>query len=385
MGSTRSLLCVCNYQANTGYAWDFIEGLFAALADHLAPGGIRTLVAYPSIPSPPKTLEGHAAEAVQLNVSLTTTESIERTADLVRRERVEVIYFVDRPVCSWAYARLRGAGAQRIIVHDHSSGARNRPRGMKKLAKWVVARLPRINADVVVAVSDYVSRRQREVGMVPAERVVTIWNSLPIPSLPQEPSYAAHDAFGLVHDRPLIMCSCRATREKGVDVLLRAFEHLLRRWPEDRPRPALIYFGEGPAMTELRALRDSLASSDDVILAGFRRDAVDMVNEAAVCVVPSVWDEAFCLAALECMLRAKPVVATRSGAIPELLEDGVTGLLVDRGDASALAAAIGHILMDPALASRLGTAARQYAVKEFNRTKQLQKLKMLVGQAFKSG
>ena len=59
-----TILFVANFPANTGYAWDFIESLFAGLATRLAPAGVRTLVAYPEIVSPPRTLLGTPAQPV---------------------------------------------------------------------------------------------------------------------------------------------------------------------------------------------------------------------------------------------------------------------------------------------------------------------------------
>jgi len=64
--AAETLLCVANYPANTGYAWDFIERLYAKIADHLVTHGVRTLVAYPEIAEPPRTLANSAAEPVVL-------------------------------------------------------------------------------------------------------------------------------------------------------------------------------------------------------------------------------------------------------------------------------------------------------------------------------
>ena len=68
----RSLLCVGNFPANTGYAWDFIESLYVGIADHLATKGIKTFVAYPAIPEAPRTLEGSAAQPVCLDILLSS-------------------------------------------------------------------------------------------------------------------------------------------------------------------------------------------------------------------------------------------------------------------------------------------------------------------------
>src|SRR5713226_8722120 len=92
LGDGGTLLCVANYPANTGYAWDFIERLYARIADHLALHGVRTLVAYPAIPKAPRTLEGSVAEAVVLDVALDTPASIRGTEGFIRREQVRVVY-----------------------------------------------------------------------------------------------------------------------------------------------------------------------------------------------------------------------------------------------------------------------------------------------------
>src|SRR5712691_7720568 len=138
----KTLLCVANFPANTGYAWDFIERLYARIADYLATQGIRTLVAYPAIPSWPAILAGSAAQPIALDVSLGTWPSLRATADLIRRAGVQVLYFVDRPVLHPAYLAFRAAGVRRIIVHDHTSGARARTRGLRRGGKWLLARAP---------------------------------------------------------------------------------------------------------------------------------------------------------------------------------------------------------------------------------------------------
>jgi glycosyltransferase involved in cell wall biosynthesis len=85
------------------------------------------------------------------------------------------------------------------------------------------------------------------------------------------------------------------------------------------------------------------------------------VNTVSVVAVPSRWDEPFGLVALEAALMARPVVAARVGGLPEVVEDGRTGLLVEREDAHALAEALVCLLRDPAAADRMGVVARARA------------------------
>jgi glycosyltransferase involved in cell wall biosynthesis len=379
-----AILFVANFPANTGYAWDFIEGLYAGVATRLAPYGVRAFVAYPKIARPPQPLRGTAAQPILLDARLESVASLRQTVAFVRRERVNVLYLTDRPARSFYYPVLRAAGVRAIVVHDHTSGAGTIPRGIKRLTKWTLARVPGLVADQVIGVSDFVARRQREVGMIPAQRVTRVWNSVAVPTPPASRSddvtRAARRALDLDANAPIVACTCRATPEKGVDHLLRAFDRLPSH--SDRPAPILVYAGDGPAFAGLRALRDSLPplSRDRIRLLGYRADREVLLDAADVCVVPSVWEEAFGLAALEAMARGKPVVATAVGGIPEIVRHGVTGLLVPPADERRLADAIAALLVDGAAAARMGSNARDDVAERFTPATQLTRLTELVAE-----
>jgi len=234
----------------------------------------------------------------------------------------------------------------------------------------------------VVAVSDYVARRHVDVGLVPRRRVVRVWNAVPVQPGTASAERLAHRTFGIASDRPLLACACRATPEKGVAWLLRAFDRVARDARHGPHKPALLYVGAGPQLPELHALRERLATREDIILAGYRPDAVQLVQSADLCVVPSVWHEAFCLGVLEPMAAGRPVVATSVGAIPELVVPDVTGVLVPPADETALARAIGALLDDPARAARLGEAARRRAAEHFSPERQVATLAAIVERGF---
>jgi glycosyltransferase involved in cell wall biosynthesis len=158
-----------------------------------------------------------------------------------------------------------------------------------------------------------------------------------------------------------------------VDHLFRAFDRL----PAPLA-PVLLYAGDGPAFASLQALRDSLSSRDRIRLYGYRADREVLLDAADICVVPSVWDEAFGLAALEAMARGKPVVATAVGGIPEVIQTGVTGLLVPPADEAQLAAAIASLLTDRAAGARIGCYARDDIAARFTSEIQLARLTELV-------
>lgn len=373
-----TVLFVANYPANVGYAWTHIERLFAQVADRLATLGVRTLVAYPAITETPATLDDSSATPIEHPVHLDDRRSVRATASLIRRENVQVLYLTDRPAWHQAYPHLRLAGVRSLVVHDRTSGVRTIPRGVRRMAKSLLVRVPWLVADTVVAVSEYVRQRTLEVGLLPRHRVVTVYNGFPVVRRDGVPMLAtSHRALGIDRSRRIVACTCRASREKGVQHLLRAFDVLAREFPHNR-RPALVYLGDGPFYPELARIRDGLASRDDILLGGHRSAVMELLRDASLFVVPSVWQDAFPNAVLEPMAWGKPVIASRVGGIPEMIVDGETGLLVPTGDENTLAQAMAALLRDPERAENLGGAARRRVETNFAPETQVQKIAGIV-------
>lgn len=362
-----TLLCVANFPANTGFAWDFIEGLYARCADALAPRRVRTLVAYPRIDSPPRSLLASTAHAVEVEASPERLRSLPRLLRLLRREGVRVIYYTDYPSRLWSYPLLRLAGVRRIIVHDHASGIRLPPRGIRRVLKTLYARVPGVTADRVIAVSDFVARRQAEVALIPMDRITRVWNGLEMPASVPSPS-EARQRLGLPLDRPIIVTACRGTPEKGVQHLLRAFD---RACQACQPPPLLIYVGDGPYRSELEAVRASLASNAQIQFTGYRTDVRDFLCAADVCVVPSTWQDALPLSVLEAMGLGRAVIASSVGGIPEMCRHGEEGMLVPPGDETSLAAALTQLLESGTLREQLGRRGRSRVRDHFTPAAQL--------------
>ena len=384
----KTLLCSTNFPAGTGYAWNFIEALYAGVADRLAAHGVRTLVAYPGLDAPPATLEGSAATAIDHPFRPGRGGGTGRAVELVRREGIDAVYLADRPVWHPGYATMRRAGVSRIVVHDHTSGLRTRPRGVRRIAKRARLAVPGTLADEVVAVSDFVAKRKVEVDLVPPERVTRIWNSVVIErgldSADPDPGSRAElgEELAVAPDRPIVLCVCRATEEKGVDHALRAFDRLVRTAPEG-PRPVFVHAGDGPALEALRRLRETLASSEDIHLLGYRNDVRRLIDAASVCIAPSVWAEAFGLSALEPMARRRAVIASAIGGLPEVVGDA--GILVPPADEAALGDALDGLLRDAARRRDLAGAGYARALDRFEREAQLDRLARVVGRGLVDG
>jgi len=155
--------------------------------------------------------------------------------------------------------------------------------------------------------------------------------------------------------RPSILYAGRLAREKGIDVLLEAMVLVLKVEPE----AILTVAGDGPQRTELEKLaREKLPGNSCRFTGSLSPEALDrLYGEATLVVLPTLWMENCPVAVLEAMGHGRPVVATRIGGLPELVEDGVTGFLFQRGDPSDLAGKILQLLSNPEALHRAGEAA----------------------------
>ena len=158
-----------------------------------------------------------------------------------------------------------------------------------------------------------------------------------------------------------LLCVGRLVPVKGVETLLRAFAAALREQPDLR----LDIAGDGPLRGELESLAAGLGLGDSLRFLGRVEGIGAEMEQAAAIVVPSL-GEGFGMVALEAAERGRPVIASAVGGLPEIVDDGRTGVLVPRGDVPALAAAIVDLVRDPSRAAAFGRAARERAFAEFS-------------------
>lgn len=149
--------------------------------------------------------------------------------------------------------------------------------------------------------------------------------------------------------------------------LMDAFIALLARLPQQRDRLRLAIVGEGNQLDTLRAKAAAAGIADLVWLPGARTDVADFLRGIDLFAMSSI-AEGTPGSALEAMASGLPVVGTRVGGLPEVIDDGVTGTLVPARDAQAMAAALANYATDPALARAHGAAGRERVLAKYNMT-----------------
>jgi len=159
-------------------------------------------------------------------------------------------------------------------------------------------------------------------------------------------------------DAPLLTIIARLTEQKGHRILLDA---LVR---PDLAHARLLVVGDGPLRQALERQAANLGLSPRVRFVGARRDLGNILAATDAFVMPSFW-EGLPLAMVLAMGAGVPVVATRVAGIPEVVQDGVTGLLVTPGDSGELGAALARVVNDDTTRVLLGQAARTFVGPRF--------------------
>lgn len=208
------------------------------------------------------------------------------------------------------------------------------------------------STDWTVCVSEAQRDSIRPLSPEASARSSVIYWGLEEPTLSPDP---------LPFEEPRLLCLGRLVPDKGLDVALAAFANLVERFPRLR----LTVIGEGPSRPELERQAASLGVREAVDFLGRVPEVHSHMNAATLILMPSRWEETFGLVALEAALMGRPVVATRLGALPEVVLHERTGLLVPSEDSAALAEAASSLLNHPEKAIEMGRAARLWALERF--------------------
>jgi glycosyltransferase involved in cell wall biosynthesis len=204
--------------------------------------------------------------------------------------------------------------------------------------------------DCFIAASEAI--RQMLVGDgVPADRTVTVHEGIDVEHVLAAPPVNVHEAFFLPHGAPVVGNVAALVPHKGQRYLIEAAHQVVQQVPDAR----FVILGEGDLREQLEKQIREHHLEKHVLLPGFRTDVLGCIKGFDLFAMSSV-TEGLGTSLLDAMACARPIVGTTAGGIPEIVEDGVNGLLVPPRDHPALAAAIVRALGDAELRQRLGQA-----------------------------
>ena len=274
---------------------------------------------------------------------------------LLRSERFDLIHsFLYRSHSACRLARI-GDAAPPLISSERCLGD-NRSLGIRVVNRLTGAWSERVLA-VSRAVAETVVRRDR----VPEEKVAVVPNGIEEAQADPRRRARLRRALGLPDDHALLLFLGRLHDEKGPDLLVGALERLRRIHPGGW-RAAFV--GDGPLREAIARRVAGLGLGDRVAVTGSRRFVAPWLDAADLLVLPSR-EEGMPVAALEAMMRGRPVVGTAVGGTPEVVTHGRTGLLVPAEDEAGLAHALADLIRDATRRRAMGAEAAAEARRRF--------------------
>src|SRR5712692_8607770 len=204
--------------------------------------------------------------------------------------------------------------------------------------------------DCFIAASEAI-RQMLVADGVPDDRTVTVHEGIDVDHVRAAPAVNVHDAFWLPHHAPVVGNVAALVPHKGQRYLIDAAHLVVQQLPDTR----FVILGEGELREHLQKQVHEHRLEKHVLLPGFRTDVHGCLKMFDLFVMSSV-TEGLGTSLLDAMAASRPIVATTTGGIPEIVEDGVNGLLVPPRDHHALADAIVRVLKDAELRRRMGEA-----------------------------
>ncbi len=232
-------------------------------------------------------------------------------------------------------------------------------------------------ADRIIVISDHLKRFFADVERLDPGKMIRIYHGLdPVWVEGQSSTIAGpisvQEEFGIPPNAPLAAVIARLNPQKGHTYLLTAFAKVIEALPEAR----LLVVGDGHLRGDLEKQTEELRITHRVIFTGWRNDIPRLIADLNLLILPSLW-EGFGLVLLEAMMMGKPIVASGVSAIPEIVVDGVTGLLVPPRDPEALAEAIIALLQNRERAEAMGRAGRARVERYFSLERMVQQTEAL--------
>jgi glycosyltransferase involved in cell wall biosynthesis len=318
-------------------------------------------------------LEGLGIPVAQLGRGRLDPRAIADLRALVQRERVHLLHLHGYGATNFGRIVARTLGMP-AVVHEHFIDPRVPP--YQQVADRLLAGLSSWGFAVSEAVRGFMVARR----FMPAARVEVVPNGAALDPFAQAGRRGSGGAavvrrsLGVPVDEPVVAIVGRLAPIKDHDLFLRAAAMVVSRIP----RVTFVIVGEGELESALRQQVSELGLAGQVVFAGYRAD-IPAVLGAVDLLVSTSQNEGFGLTLIEAMATGCAVVATRVGGVPEVIDDGRTGLLVPPADAAASAEAWLRLLGDAGLRASLGAAAEREAVRRFDVKETVRRLEARYG------
>jgi glycosyltransferase involved in cell wall biosynthesis len=270
---------------------------------------------------------------------------------ILREKQIEVLH-THSSVDSWV-ASLAGkwAGVPVLVRTRHIS---------------VPARSHRFNRvyhfpDAVITTGEHIRRNLIEGYGLPEDRVISIPTGVdPSRFFPRHPDLSLKRFLGLPQESPVITLVAVLRTQKRHELIMAAAPKIIEQFPKTR----FLFVGDGPGRNRITQALKQQNLESYFLMTGHRQDIPEILSFTDIAVIPSL-AEGIPQFLLQAMAMAKPVVATQVGGIPEIIQQGINGLLIPSEDPQALAGAVCYLLKNTNKSNELGIKAKALVEEKF--------------------
>lgn len=341
-----------------------LERVVELLARHASPGFVVEVLALAGGGRIWDDLRSAGIPVRRLTLRDYYPQSIVRTARAVMSTRPDVLHTHGHFAGVAGRLAARLVGPRTVVHHLHTVDGTLRRRHVR-----LERLLGRMTRRVLCCSSAVAQHARHDLGL-PDSLLEVVPNGVE-----PAPPVSRKEARNLIGNPspPVIGCVGSLTPHKGQEVLLQAFASL----PDGMRGGTLVLIGEGPERPRLQALAADLGIGDRLRMPGERSDARRLLPGFDLLVAPSIGREGLGVAVLEGMDAGLPVVASRVGGLPEVVQDEGTGLLVPERDPAALAAAIERVLSSADRGAALGAEGRRRVETEYRAARMVRRIESI--------
>jgi glycosyltransferase involved in cell wall biosynthesis len=299
------------------------------------------------------------------NASSPNAGTIKKFASIMRRHRPQIVHLHLVGFLGPYPWLARLLSARRVFFTDHGSRPEDYVAARAPFWKRFAVRLINWPITNVISVSEYNRVCMTKLDLLPARRFARIYNAVDFSRIGYDGRRGREfrQRHGIPGERIVVLQVSWIIRAKGIEDVLSAARLVLQQ----NPAVHFVFVGEGDERETFMQQAANMGISQNITWTGLVNDPfAEGVYEASdiVCQA-SRWQEAFGQVVAEAMASGKPVVATRVGGIPEVVEDSKSAFLIEKGDVTALAERILQLAADPQLRSDMGQLGKQFAYENF--------------------
>jgi len=286
---------------------------------------------------------------------------------LMRKEKIKILhthgYFAS------TFGRLAAILARGpvIIAHVHSTYYGYNKRNV------LIERFLSFFTDKIVCVSVAVQEFVLEVEGINEKKTLVIYNGVEGPNTYETELNVNRKSFGISDSDIVVITVASLTPHKGHSVLIDAMHVLTQEYQNLR----LLIVGDGPLRNDLAEHVKGLELTRNVVFTGLRKDIYSLLKFSDIFVLPSLEREGLGMAIIEAMECGLPVIGTRLGGIPEVIEENMNGFLVTPGNPEELAAAMEKLINDKSARTGMGRMGRKIFEEKFTVTKMIENIESL--------